>query len=77
MKNVSVAEAKSRLSELIEQLPEEEEIFITRHGQAVARLILVPRVRLAEHSISMPMPLSMETLPGELEMMDSGPLSLR
>ena len=76
MKNISVAEAKSRLSELIEQLPEEEEIIITRHGQAVARLTHVPRIRLAEHSISMPMPLSIDTLPGELETM-SGPLSLR
>jgi prevent-host-death family protein len=77
MKNVTVAEAKSRLSELIEQLHEEEEVVITRHGQAVARLVLVPRIRLAGHSISMPMPLSMDTLPGELETMDSGPLSLR
>ena len=77
MKNVSVADAKIRLSELIEQLAEEEEIIITRHGQAVARLVPVPRIRLSDHSISLPMPLAMDTMPGEFEALDSGPLSLR
>ncbi len=77
MKNVSVADAKARLSELIEQLAEEEEIVITRHGQAVARLTTVPRVRLSDHSISSPMPLARETMPAELDEIDSGPITLR
>lgn len=72
MKSVSVADAKTRLSELIEQLSEEGVIVITRHGQPVARLVTVPRIRLAEHSVSMPM-----TLSGELEDIDSGPITLR
>ena len=77
MKTVSVADAKIRLSELIEQLAEEEEIVIMRHGQPVARLLPVARIRLSDHSISMPMPLAMETMSAELEATDSGPLSLR
>lgn len=76
MKSVSVADAKSRLSELIEQLAEEEIIVITRHGQPVARLIPAPRIRLAGHSISSPIPLA-ETMPGELAELDSGPITLR
>ena len=77
MKSVSVADAKSRLSELIAQLAEEEEIVIMRHGQAVARLVTAPRTRLADHYISSPMPLARETMPGQLEALDSGPISLR
>ena len=77
MKIVSVADAKSRLSELIEQLAEEEEIVITRHGQPVARLLPALRTRLAEHSISAPIPLAQETLPAALEPSDSGLLALR
>ena len=77
MKIVSVADAKTRLSELIEQLVHEDEIVITRHGQPVARLMTVPRTRLSEHSISSPIPLARETMPAELDEADSGPLSLR
>ena len=77
MKSVSVADAKSRLSELIAQLAEEEEIVIMRHGQAVARLVTVPRTRLADHYSSSPRPLARETMPGQLEALDSGPISLR
>ena len=77
MKSVSVADAKTRLSELIELLAEEEEIFITRHGQPVARLLTVPRIRLSEHSISSPIPLARDTMPAELDAVDSGPLSFR
>jgi prevent-host-death family protein len=77
MKAVSVADAKARLSELIEQLIEEDEIIITRHGQAVARLMTVPRIRLTDHSISSPIPLARETMPAELDEIDSGPITLR
>ncbi|KNZ34197.1 MAG: hypothetical protein AD742_02045 [Methylibium sp. NZG] len=77
MKHVSVADAKARLSELIQQLHEEEEIVIVRHGQPVARLINVPRIRLTDHSISQPMPLARETVAAELFDMDSGPITLR
>jgi len=77
MKSVSVADAKSRLSELIEQLAQEDIIVITRHGQPVARLIPAPRIRLAEHSISSPIPLARETMPGDLAELDSGPITLR
>jgi prevent-host-death family protein len=77
MKHVSVADAKARLSELIQQLAEEEEIVIVRHGHPVARLLTVPRIRLDDHSISMPMPLSHETMSAELDDIDSGPITLR
>ena len=77
MKHVSVADAKARLSELIEQLVEEEEIVIVRHGQAVARLMTVPRIRLADHSISQPIPLASDTMAAELYEIDSGPITLR
>ena len=77
MLSVSVAEMKSRLIELIEQLPEEGEIIITRRGQAVARLKTVPRIRLADHTISSPMPLAGETMPSEFDDIYAGPLSLR
>ncbi len=77
MKHVSVADAKARLSELIQQLAEEEEIVIVRHGQPVARLLAVPRIRLADHSISEPMPLASDTLSAELYEIDSGPITLR
>jgi prevent-host-death family protein len=77
MKHVSVADAKARLSELIQQLAEEEEIVIVRHGQPVARLLTVPRIRLADHSISQPIPLARETMAAELDEIDSGPITLR
>ncbi|MDH5537848.1 MAG: type II toxin-antitoxin system prevent-host-death family antitoxin [Rhizobacter sp.] len=70
MKSVSIAEAKSTLSELIDQLAVGEEVVITRHGQAVARLLPAPRTRLSTHSITEPGPLSKETMPAELDMPD-------
>jgi prevent-host-death family protein len=76
-KIVTIADAKTRLIELVEQLAEEEEVIITRHGQPFARLVPVPRTRLFDHSISSPMPLSNETMPGELAYADSGFLELR
>ena len=76
MKHVSVADAKARLSELIQQLAEEEEIVIVRHGHPVARLITVPRVRLDDHSVSSPMPLARETMAAELDEIDSGLITL-
>jgi prevent-host-death family protein len=36
--NVSVAEAKAKLSELLDKVEAGEEIVITRHGRPVARL---------------------------------------
>jgi prevent-host-death family protein len=77
MKTVSLADAKTRLSELIEQLAEEEEIVITRHGQPVARLVPASRHRLSEHSISAPIAASQDPLPAGEEGLDSGPLALR
>lgn len=41
MRVVSLASAKAQLSELIHQAELEEEIFITRHGQPVVRLLPV------------------------------------
>jgi len=39
MKEVAVYEAKVRLSELLTEVQQGAEITITRHGQAVARLV--------------------------------------
>ena len=39
MRTVSVAEAKARLSELLNTVESGEEILITRHGRAVAKVI--------------------------------------
>jgi prevent-host-death family protein len=39
MKTVGAFEAKTHLSTLLEQVAQGEEITITRHGKAVARLI--------------------------------------
>ena len=41
---VSLEEAQARLSELIEQVQEGEEILITRQGQPVARLLAGARI---------------------------------
>ncbi len=38
MRSVGVFEAKNRLSELVEQASQGQEIMITRRGQAVAKL---------------------------------------
>ena len=54
MRTVSVAEAKARLSELLSSVESGEEVLITRHGRAVARVTapevprqLLPLKRLA------------------------------
>ena len=41
MERVGIHEAKSRLSELIERAKTGEEVTITRHGKAVAKLVPV------------------------------------
>jgi prevent-host-death family protein len=41
MKEVAVYEAKTRLSDLLSQVEQGEQITITRHGVAVARLVAV------------------------------------
>jgi len=38
MRTVSVAEAKARLSELLSSVEAGEEILITRHGRAIAKV---------------------------------------
>jgi prevent-host-death family protein len=52
MRTVGTFEAKAHLSALLEQVARGEEITITRHGRAVARLVPVEaasgRARLAE-----------------------------
>jgi prevent-host-death family protein len=51
MKTVGTFEAKTHLSTLLEQVERGEEITITRHGKAVARLVpvgAVDRDRLEE-----------------------------
>jgi prevent-host-death family protein len=75
--SVSIAEARARMSELVDRLTEEEEVLITRHGQTVARLVAVPRTRLYDHYISEPVPLAHETLPGDFDELVSGPMTLR
>jgi prevent-host-death family protein len=44
MKTVGTFEAKTHLSSLLEQIERGEEITITRHGRAVARLVPLPAV---------------------------------
>lgn len=46
MKTVGTFEAKTHLSTLLEQVERGEEITITRHGRAVARLVPVGAVSL-------------------------------
>jgi prevent-host-death family protein len=51
MKTVGIFEAKRQLSTLLDQVERGEEIVITRHGRAVARLVPVRAVshdRLAD-----------------------------
>jgi prevent-host-death family protein len=44
MKTVGTFEAKTHLSTLLEQVGDGEEITITRHGKAVARLVPVDAI---------------------------------
>jgi len=39
LKNITVVEAKSRFSALLAEVEAGEEIVVTRHGKAIARLI--------------------------------------
>ena len=43
--DVSIAEAKNRLPELIRAVEDGEEVVITRHGKPVARLAAPPQKR--------------------------------
>ena len=45
MQAVSLADAKARLSELIDRVEAGESIDITRRGRSVARLVAIPRDR--------------------------------
>jgi len=45
MKSVSLADAKARLSALVEEAHSGEEVFITRHGKPMARLVPIERRR--------------------------------
>jgi prevent-host-death family protein len=45
---VGLAEAKNKLSELVDRVAHGEEITITRHEQAIARLVPARRVSHAE-----------------------------
>ena len=59
MSTISVAEAKARLSELLDRVEAGEEVVITRRGKAIARLCSVvsarePLVSLAELRSSLP-----------------------
>ena len=45
MQSIGVFEAKAHFSELLEKVEHGEEITITRHGKAVARVVPVDQVR--------------------------------
>lgn len=53
MISVTIAEAKSRLAELIDQVNTGEEVVILRRGHPIARLVPgAAKSRLATHSLS-------------------------
>jgi len=61
MENVSVAEAKSHLSELLSRIEKGEEFVITRRGRPIARLkaertAKKPVLSLAEFRTQIPQP---------------------
>jgi prevent-host-death family protein len=71
MISVTIAEAKSRLAELIDQVSTGEEVVIMRRGQIVARLVPgTPKSRLTTHSLSKTQPEPMDTILGGLEGLD-------
>ena len=41
-RNVTVAEAKTHISALLDEVAEGEEVTITRHGKPIARLVPAP-----------------------------------
>lgn len=53
MERVGIYEAKSRLSELIEQAEAGKEVTITRHGKAVAKLVPVQAGQEADRKMIM------------------------
>lgn len=61
MRTVGTLEAKTHLSELLDAVEEGEEVIITRHGKAVARLhaVAVPPVASELKTSGIPL------LPGE------------
>ena len=71
MITVTVAEAKSRLIELIDQVNAGEEVVILRRGLPIARLVPgTPKNRLTKHNLSAA-PLDLEdTLLGGLDSLD-------
>ena len=54
MRSVGTFEAKTRLSALLEQVERGEEITITRHGKAIARLVpaVAASPRRLEHTVA-------------------------
>jgi prevent-host-death family protein len=59
MRNVSVAEAKAKLSEILDNVENGEEVIITRRGRPLARLAafdkpLKPMISLARFRATMP-----------------------
>ena len=57
--NIKLADAKTRLSELVDRVEKGEEIVITRHGRPVARLSALERPKkpipsMAEFRARMP-----------------------
>ena len=46
MATIGLAEAKSKLSELVEQVERGEEVIISRYGKAVAKIVPVPRPKV-------------------------------
>jgi prevent-host-death family protein len=59
MVTVNVAQAKAHLSELLDKVVNGEDVVITRHGRAIARVSAVPRTKqpvrsLAEFRAKMP-----------------------
>lgn len=47
MTEVGLFEAKTHLSKLVERVEQGEEITLTRHGRAVAKLVPAPEARAA------------------------------
>ena len=50
MPTVGLAEAKSKLSELVDQVERGEEVVISRNGKAVARIVPIERQRKTDRS---------------------------
>ena len=55
--NVSITEARAKLSELVRRADAGEEILITRHGKVVARLLPPPMKRELLERTGAPQPI--------------------